>query len=243
MAQERIRVLVDQSRDSGWSRALVDIEPDDIYQVTDNRDYLDWSVLKNYDVLTICGYSPLEHKDEELELIRRFVEAGGGLLLAASTSRFEMEVGKSISEMRVNKVARIFGAEFLPLDRCKCDTMLDNGLVRGYPREDLRLVYHAALGELELEDIHLANCGIIEIPEDAQVFLQHSKTEEPIGACVKFGKGRVLLINDVAFSQSNQRTCRAFIDCWRRIGYPKRKAAKRSRMKSRWMSTQKKTAT
>ncbi len=212
MAQERIRVLVDQSRDSGWSRALVDIEPDDIYQVTDNRDYLDWSVLKNYDVLTICGYSPLEYKDEELELIRKFVEAGGGLLLAASTSRSEMEVGKPISETRVNKVARIFGAEFLPLDRCKGDTKLDDGLVRGYPREDLRLVYHAALGELELDDIHLDNCGIIEIPEDAQVFLQHSKTEESIGACMKFGNGRVILINDVAFSKANQRTCRAFID-------------------------------
>ena len=212
MTQERIRILVDQSRDSEWSRALVNIGPDNVYQITDNRDYLDGSVLRNYDVLTVCGYSPLEYTDEETELVRKFVETGGRLLLASSTSRFESYAGRPASEIHANKLARIFGAEFLPLDKCKGETKLDEDILCGYPREDLRLVYHAALGELELEDIHLSNCGILKISEDAQVFLQHSETKEPIGACVKFGKGRVLLINDVFFSHANQRTCRAFID-------------------------------
>jgi ribosomal protein S18 acetylase RimI-like enzyme/putative sterol carrier protein len=212
MSQDRIRVLVDRSRDSGWSGALVDMEPDTIYQTTDNRDYLTWSVLKNYDVVAICGYSLLEYKDEELRFIRKFVEAGGGLLLASSTSRFERDTGKPISEMRISKIARLFGAEFLPLDRCKAKTKSDDDLLRGYPRENLRLIYHAALAELELDDIPISNCGIVAIPEDAQVFLEHSETKEPIGACVKFGKGRVLVINDLRFSQDSQLTCRAFID-------------------------------
>jgi len=212
MSQERIRVLVDRSRDSGWSGALVDMEPDNIYQTTDNRDYLKWSMLRNYDVLAICGCSPLEYKDEEMRLIRRFVESGGGLLLASSTSRFERDAGRPISEMRINEVARLFGAEFLPLDGCKGETKSDDDLLRGYPRENLRLIYHAALAELELDDIAISNCGTIAIPEDAQVFLEHSETKEPIGACVKFGKGRVLLINDLKFSQDSQITCRAFTD-------------------------------
>jgi hypothetical protein len=212
MAQERVRVLVDRSRDSGWAGELVSIEPDNIYQATDNRDYLNWSVLKNYDVLAVCGYSPLEYKDEELRLISRFVEAGGGLLLASSTSRFERDTGRPISEMRINKLARIFGAEFLPLDRCKGEMKLDNDLLRGYSRENLRFIYHAALAELELDDIPISNCGIIAIPEGARVFLEHREMKEPIGACLEFGKGRVLLVNDVSFSQDSQATCRAFVD-------------------------------
>ena len=71
MSQERIRILVDRSRDSGWANEMVNMEPDTIYQTTDNRDYLSWSVLKNYDVLAICGYSTLDYKDEELKLIRQ----------------------------------------------------------------------------------------------------------------------------------------------------------------------------
>jgi hypothetical protein len=88
MQKEKIRILVDQSRDSAWSDALLNIEPDDIYLTTDNKDYLKWSVLKNYDVLTMCGYPVLPYKDAEIQEIKQFVELGGGLLLASSTGRF-----------------------------------------------------------------------------------------------------------------------------------------------------------
>ena len=40
MTKERIRILVDTSRDTGWSDGLIRIEPDNIYQTTANRDYL-----------------------------------------------------------------------------------------------------------------------------------------------------------------------------------------------------------
>ncbi len=212
MAQDRTRILVDRSRDSIWSDKLVDMEPDNVYQVTDNRDYLSWSVLRNYDVLTVCGYSTLEYRDEELENIRKFVEAGGGLLLASSSSRFQQDVDGQISGMHANKVARLFGAEFLPIDDCKGKTKYDDELLNGYPREDLRLAEHAVLAELEQDDIPISNCGIIAIPEDAQVFMEHNETKEPVGACLKSGKGRVLIINDLAFSQDSQPTCRAFVD-------------------------------
>jgi putative sterol carrier protein len=212
MAQDRTRILVDRSRDSIWSDKLVDMEPDNLYQVTDNRDYLNWSVLKNYDVLTVCGYSTLEYKDEELEIIRKFVEVGGGLLLASSSSRFQQDVGGQIFGMYANKVARLFGAEFLHIDGCKGKTEYDDELLNGYPREDLRLTEHAVLAELELDDIPISNCGIIAVPEGAQVFMEHDETRKPVGACLKFGKGRVLIINDLTFSQDSQPTCRTFID-------------------------------
>jgi len=186
------------------------MEPDNIYHVTDNRDYLNWSVLKNYDVLTICGCSPLYYKDEELRAIKRFVKVGGGLLLASSTSIFEKATGRAISEMHTNKLARLFRAEFLPLNRCKGKTT--SGDHRGYPREDLCIIHHPALAELELDDIPISNCGIIAIPENAEVFLKHGETQEPVGACIQFGKGRVLLFNDLEFSHRSQRTCRVFID-------------------------------
>ena|GEM_PF-929560 len=212
MAQDRTRILVDRSRDSIWSDKLVNMEPDNVYQVTDNRDYLSWSVLKNYDVLTICGYSTLEYKDEELETIRKFVETGGGLLLASSSSRFQQDVGGQISGMHVSKVARLFDAEFLTIDDCKGKTEYDDELLNGYPREDLRLTEHAVLAELELDDIPISNFGIITVPENAQVFMEHDETREPVGACLKFRKGRVLVINDLTFSQDSQPTCRAFVD-------------------------------
>jgi GNAT superfamily N-acetyltransferase/putative sterol carrier protein len=212
MAQDRTRILVDRSRDSIWSDKLVNMEPDNVYQVTDNRDYLNWSVLKNYDVLTVCGYSPLEYSNEELETIRKFVESGGGLLLASSSSRFQQDVGGQISGIHANKVARLFGAEFLPMDVCRGRTKYDDELLNGYPREDLRLAEHAVLAELELDDIPISNCGIIAVPEAAQVFMEHDETREPVGACLRFGKGRVLIINDLTFSQDSQPTCRAFID-------------------------------
>ena len=92
MTKERIRILVDTSRDTGWSGGLIRIEPDNIYRTTNNRDYLSEAGLKNYDVLTICSDTPLKYTEAELQLIREFVENGGGLLLATSTSRFERDV-------------------------------------------------------------------------------------------------------------------------------------------------------
>ena len=59
MTKEPIRILVDTSRDTGWSDGLIRIEPDSIYHTTNNRDYLSRSEvtapLQNYDVLTICN--------------------------------------------------------------------------------------------------------------------------------------------------------------------------------------------
>jgi GNAT superfamily N-acetyltransferase/putative sterol carrier protein len=212
MQRERIRILVDRSRDAGWSDVLIDIEPDDVYQATDNRDYLKWSVLKNYDVLTMCGYPILEYKDEEILSIKKFVELGGGLLLASSTGRFERDVGKSISEMQLNKIANIFGVEFLPLSACKAELEVDYNQIRGYNKKNLYLADRPVFADLYLDDIPFSNCGIVSISGGAESVIYHNETLEPVCACVNFGKGRVLIMNEVTFSQRSLRTCRAFMD-------------------------------
>ena len=212
MQKERIRILVDRSRDSAWSDALLNIEPDDIYLTTDNKDHFKWSVLKNYDVLTMCGYPVLQYKDEEIQAIKQFVELGGGLLLASSSSRFERDVGKDISEMTLNKIARIFGAEFLPLESCKADTITDEHFIRGYHKDDIFIANRAEFAELYEYDIPLSNCGIISVPESANFLINHEETLEPISASINFGKGKIIIINDTTFLRESHRMCRGFLD-------------------------------
>ena len=212
MTKERIRILVDTSRDTGWSGGLIRIEPDSIYQTTNNRDYLSETVLKNYDVLTICSDTPLKYTEAELQLIREFVESGGGLLLAASTSRFERDVREPISELGVNQVASLFGAQFLPLPEGQGEMDTDANPLRGYPKKNLHLTDDEIVNGLEIDDLGLPYSGILDIPEDSSVFLEHSETGEPIGACLHFGAGRVLLINTQLFQRENHPVSGRFIN-------------------------------
>ena len=212
MTKERIRILVDTSRDTGWSEGLVKLEPDSIYQTTDNRDYLSEAVLKNYDVLTICSGTSLKYTDAELQLIREFVEKGGGLLLATSTSRFERDVREPISELGVNQVASLFGARFLPLPEGQGEIDTDANPLRGYTKKNLHLTDYEVTDELEIDDLGLTYCGILNIPADGSVFLEHSEMGEPVGACLHFGSGRVLLINTQLFQKENHPVSGRFID-------------------------------
>ena len=168
MTKERIRVLVDTSRDTGWSDGLIRIEPDSIYQTTNNRDYLSrsegTSPLQNYDVLTICSNTPLKYTDAELQLIREFVENGGGLLLASSTSRFERDVREPISELGINQVASLFGARFLPLPEGQGEMDIDANPLRGYTKKHLRFTDYEIVDGLGIEDLGLTYCGILQYP-------------------------------------------------------------------------------
>ena len=212
MTKERIRILVDTSRDSGWSNGLIRIEPDSIYRTTNNRDYLNEAVLKNYDVLTICSNTPLKYTDAELQLIREFVENGGGLLLATSTIRFERDVREPISALGINHIASLFGARFLVLPEGQGEMDTDANPLRGYTKKYLRLTNHKIVDGLGIDDLGLTYCGILDIPADGSVFLEHSETKEPIGACLHFGSGRVLLINTQIFQNENHPVSGRFID-------------------------------
>ena len=215
MTKERIRILVDTSRDTCWSNGLIYIEPDNVYQTTNNREYLSEAVLKNYDVLTICSNTSLKYTDTELQLIREFVENGGGLLLAANTSRFERDVREPISELGVNHVASLFGARFLPLPERHEETGIkenppriphgqgeidiEASPLRSYTKKDLHLTASEIVDGLGIDDLGLMHCGILDVPADSSVFLEHSETGEPVGAGHHFGAGRVLLINAQLF--------------------------------------------
>ncbi len=212
MRKERIRILVDTARDTGWSDGLIRIEPDNIYQTTNNRDYLSETVLKNYDVLTICSNTSLKYTDAELQLIREFVENGGGLLLASNTSRFERDVRESISELGINHVASLFGARFLPLPERHGEMDIDANPLRGYTKKNLCLTDYEIVNGLGIDDLGLTHCGILDISADSSVFLEHSETGEPVGACLHCGLGRVLLINTQLFERENHPVSGRFID-------------------------------
>ena len=216
MTKKRIRILVDTSRDTGWSGGLIRIEPDSIYLTTNNRDDLSkgevTSPLQNYDVLTICSNTPLKYTDAELQLIREFVENGGGLLLAASTSQFERDVRESVSELGINHVASLFGAQFLPLPEGQGEIDTDANPLRGYTKKDLCLTNHEITDGFGIDDLGLTYCGILDIPADGSVFLEHGETREPVGACLDFGLGRVLLINAQFFQWENHLVSGRFMD-------------------------------
>ena len=223
MTKERIRILVDTSRDTGWSNGLVRIEPDNIYHTTNNREYLSTgevtlkkhpskNPLQNYDVLTICSNTQLKYTDTELQLIRNFVENGGGLLLASSTSRFERDVREPISELGINQVASLFDARFLPLPEGQGEMEIDANPLRGYTKKDLRLTNHEVTEGLGIDTLGLTYCGILDIPADSNVFLEHSETGEVVGACLHFGAGRVLLINAQLFKEENHPVSTRFMD-------------------------------
>ena len=212
MTKERIRILIDTSRDTGWSNGLIRIEPDNIYHTTNNRDYLNEAVLKNYDVLTICSDTSLKYTEAELQLIREFVENGGGLFLAASTSRFERDVREPISELGINQIASLFGARFLPLPEGQGEMDTAANPLRGYTKKDLCLTNHEITDGLGIDDLGLTYCGILDVPAEGSVFLEHSETKEPIGACLHFGSGRVLLINTQLFQYENHPVSGQFID-------------------------------
>ena len=216
MTKERIRILVDTSRDTGWSDGLIRIESDNIYHTTANRDYLNrgevTSPLQNYDVLTICSNTALKHTEAELQLIREFVENGGGLLLSASTSLFERDVREPISELGINHVASLFGARFLVLPEGQGEMDTDANPLRGYTKKNLRFTNYEVVDGLEIDDLGLTPCGILDIPADSSVFLEHSETAEPVGACLHFGSGRVLLINTQLFQYENHPVSGKFID-------------------------------
>lgn len=212
MTKERIQILIDTSRDTGWSDGLIRIEPDSIYHTTNNRDYLSEAVLKNYDVLTICSNTSLKYTDAELRLIQEFVENGGGLLLTSSTSRFERDVRESVSELGINHVAALFGARFLPLPEGQGEMDTDANPLRGYTKKNLRLTDHEVVDGLGIDDLGLTYCGILDIPADGSVFLEHSETGEPVGACLYFGSGRVLLMNMQLFQREKHPVSQKFID-------------------------------
>lgn len=212
MTKERIRILVDTSRDTGHSNGLIQIEPDDIYQTTDNRDYLCEAVLKNYDVLAICNSTALKYTDEERKLIRKFVENGGGLFLAASASHFERDVREPISELGINKIASLFGVRFLTLAEGAGEIDTDANPVRGYTTQSLQLTDHEIVAGLSIDDLALTYCGILDIPKDAEVFLEHGETREPVGGCLHFATGRVLLINEQLFKYEKHPVAGQFMD-------------------------------
>ena len=117
--------------------------------------------------------------------------------------------------MGVNHVASLFGARFLPLPERQGEKGInenppriphgqgeidiETNPLRSYTKKDLRLTDSEIVDGMGIDDLGLMHCGILDIPADSSVFLEHSETGEPVGAGLHFGAGRVLLINAQPF--------------------------------------------
>ena len=88
----------------------------------------------------------------------------------------------------------------------------DANPLRGYTKKDLCLTNHEVVDGLKIDDLGLTYCGILDIPADGSVFLEHRETAEPVGACLRFGSGRVLLINTQLFQRENHPVSTRCID-------------------------------
>ena len=201
------RILVDRSRDWGNARGLTVLEPDTMYRTTDNQRPLEEEVLRGYHVLAIVSDSLLPYSEKEIDLIRRFVEGGGGLLLATNTGRFERDVGEDPGMMTANRVGEAFGVRFLAPSQAKGETPFNNHLHRGYPREVIRLEPHEIWGDLDIGYLPLDPCSPVEGPEDAEVLLRHEGTGEPLALALRFGSGRIVAFGDTTFAGEGGPVC------------------------------------
>jgi len=210
-ALKTIRILVDRSRDWGNASNLTVLEPDTIYRTTDNRRPLEKEILRRYHVLAIFSDSLLAYSEEEIDLIRRFVENGGGLLLATNTGRFERDVGEDPATMTANQIGASFGIRFPAPSQAKGETPFDNHLHRGYPREAIRLEPHAiwdvGVKNLDIGYLPLDPYSPVEGPEGSEVLLRHKGTGEPLALAFRFGSGRIVAFGDTTLAGEGGPVC------------------------------------
>ncbi len=218
-----IRLLVDQSKDAHSSGCLVPLEPDDCYATTRTWEPVTAELLRNYDVLAVCGSSPLPYTPEELDAIKAFVRGGGGLLLAANAAAFEARALRPAAEMSAGEVAARWGVRFLSPQEAQGLTRIGDSMVRGYDRAALVLLPHAATGALGGEEFPAWPCAPLAAPEDAEALLQHRETGEAIGVALTAGEGRVIVMADTAFAQTRHPLPRHFVE-WLAAGRYSRQA-------------------
>jgi len=207
-----VRILVDCSKDAHSSQALLPLEPDDRYHSTRCWEPVTAELLRDYDVLAVCGAAPGAYSESELDAIEGFVRAGGGLLLAANAGAFEAATMGSAREMSANHLAARFGVRFASPQEPHAPKHLSDAFVRGYRREDLARSAHPAWGSLDPDEYLAEYASPLSLPEGADVLLSHAATAEPVAAAFAFGEGRLLVMADTTFVREYGAMCAAVCD-------------------------------
>ncbi|HUS79912.1 MAG TPA: hypothetical protein VM283_01510, partial [Armatimonadota bacterium] len=189
-----IRILVDHYHDGSWRDPREQLRGANT-EVTISRERLKWSTLRRYHVLIISGYAPKRFTAGELKAVERFVAEGGGLLLASSAPRFELEVGRPAAEMAQSAVAALFGYRFMSADECAGDPRPDRNFRVGYSEQDAVVADGAPEG-FGPHPPDLQAWLPVEAPPRAQPLLVHRRTGEALAATSGHGSGRVCVVGE-----------------------------------------------
>ncbi len=202
-----VRVLVDLYHDAAAEPGPIRIEPDNVFRTTTCRRRLRWALLRKYHLLIISGYAPNKFSAAELEDIERFIREGGGLLLASSTPRYELDVDQPAATLPYNQVARLFGYEFLAPGDCQQGPKPDRDYLMGYGRDDVAENDGAPPEGRILHKVGLGTWAPVRIPEGATPLLGHRRTSEALAAMSRHGEGRVFIMGHLAFDAGVLQHC------------------------------------
>ena len=204
-AMKPLAVLVDRSREAAQRDALVGLMPSRVFMTTDSRRRLSARLLDRYDVLAICGDGATAYTPKELAAVRAFVRRGGGLVLAACSGAFERDTGRPASQLAVNAVAGLFGFEFLSAAALPPEA----NACRGYARARITLTREGKNLGPTLGELWLGRPGPLAAPKGATVLLADRRSGQPIAAVGRYGRGRVLALNDLALWRNWNPWCPA----------------------------------
>ena len=202
-----VRVLVDQSRETGASRGAAGLVPPQRFEVAVSHERLKRTLLRRFDVLVLAGFGPGRHSKAELAAIEAFVREGGGLLLAGSAGAHEHYCERAAADLPLNRVAALFGARFLSPGDAQGATRLAHDLVRGFPPGSLRLAEHEAFAGVHPVQRPLRRSAPVELPPRAEPLASHGRTGEPVAAALRHGQGRVFVVNDVSIPLIGGELC------------------------------------
>lgn len=192
LRSEPLAILIDRSKDYFGARVTMDLCPQGLFAITDNRRPLSATRLLPYDILVLCSNGVTRYRRSELEAIRAFVRRGGGLVLAAGAGSFAVGSELPAQRLALQRVAALFGFAFEPTT----DLVPDLHGRRGYDARELVLTPAGRRLGMRIEDLWIERPGPLTIPRGAQVLLRHIKGA-PVAARATYGCGRILVMGDL----------------------------------------------
>ncbi|KYK32681.1 MAG: hypothetical protein AYK18_15545 [Theionarchaea archaeon DG-70] len=187
------RVLIDFSHDERIMDPLsaADSLPcfdifGDTYEIVESDDQITYRNIQDFDMLIIC--QPRDKFDStEIEIITRFLNNGGGILLLVAHNPLSGEWASSDLEMvPINSLSSSFGVEFISSNQLWVNTVIQ--------------VYGQTHPLLEnISRVNSGCYGALVVRNPSKGLLYVEKQKECIAAYCEYGKGRIVYLANSEF--------------------------------------------